>query len=181
MALAVPLRGLRRESPVAQFLVVRHRSRFITMSIFLFLLSCLAFGVGVLVMMAGGTVFQEIEGFIFFLISAVFLTGAGIVGAINTAREKFEPLLRTLEVTKPPEPPAAPRPAPAPPVPPPSPAPQPASRPYFVSIDGKDSGPHSLDEVRKLRKVGKLTDETLVIRQGDSEWQAASMFPEISF
>ena len=151
------------------------------MSYFLFLLSCLAFGIGVLVMIAGGTVFQEIEGFIFFLISAVFLTGAGIVGAINTAREKFEPLLRTLEATKPPEPPAPSRSTQASPVPPPSPAPQPVSRLYYVSIDGKDSGPYSLDEVRQLRKVGKLTDETLVIRQGDSEWQAVSMFPEISF
>jgi len=150
------------------------------MSILLFLLSCLAFGAGVLVILSGKTVFQEIEGFIFFLISAVFLSGAGVVEAISTARKKFEPLLRLLADSKPPEPPPQPRPAQTP-TPPPPPAPNPTPKPYFVSIDGKDSGPYSLEEVRQLRKVGKLTDETLVIRQGDSEWQAASMFPEICF
>ena len=57
----------------------------------------------------------------------------------------------------------------------------PILRPYFFSVDGKDSGPYSLDEMRQFRKSGKLTDETLVIRQGDGEWQPVSMFTEICF
>ncbi len=67
------------------------------------------------------------------------------------------------------------------PPPHPVPSPPPVSRPYFFSVDGQDSGPHSLDEMRRFRKSGKLTDETLVIRQGDTDWHPASMFTEICF
>ena len=55
------------------------------------------------------------------------------------------------------------------------------SRPYFFSVDGEDSGPHSLEEMRRFRESGSLTDETLVIRLGDKEWQPASMFTELFF
>ena len=44
MALAVPLRGWRRESPVAQFLVVRQRSR---MKLIITSIVCLTVGIGV--------------------------------------------------------------------------------------------------------------------------------------
>lgn len=52
---------------------------------------------------------------------------------------------------------------------------------YYFSFGGADSGPHSLDEMRRLRKSGKLADETLVFREGDKEWQPSSMFSEICF
>jgi uncharacterized membrane protein YhaH (DUF805 family) len=67
----------------------------------------------------------------------------------------------------------------APQPPQPAPAPPSASQSYFLSVDGKDSGPHSLDEMRRLRQAGRLTDDTLVFRQGDQGWQPASKFSEI--
>ena len=57
---------------------------------------------------------------------------------------------------------------------------RPVSRSYFFSLDGKDSGPYSLDEMRLFRRSGTVSDETLVVRLGDSEWQPASMFTEIT-
>lgn len=67
--------------------------------------------------------------------------------------------------------------------PPPRPVPPVAvSTPrYYFASDGADSGPHSLDEMRRLRQSGRLTDETLVFREGDKEWQPSSMFSEICF
>jgi hypothetical protein len=71
-------------------------------------------------------------------------------------------------------PPIAPPPRPVPPVA--------ASKPrYYVSSDGEDSGPHSLEEMRRFRQSGRLTDEALVFREGDKEWQPTSMFSEICF
>ena len=150
------------------------------MRVILFLLSVLAFLAGSGVLVGAESAIHEIEAFMLYLISAVFLSGAAVVEAINAARKKLEPVISALAVSKPPEVVRPVQATPAPPLPP-APSPQPAPRSYFLSIDGKDSGPYSLDEVRKLRQIGKLTDETLVIRQGDSEWQAASMFPEICF
>lgn len=68
-------------------------------------------------------------------------------------------------------------------VPPPQPvlSPPPVSPLYFFSADGEDSDPHSLDEMRRFRQSGKLTDDTLVVRQGDTEWQPASIFTELCF
>src|ERR1017187_5711440 len=63
----------------------------------------------------------------------------------------------------------------------PQPVPKPVSRSYFFSLDGKDSGPYSVDEMRLFRRSGTVSDETLVVRLGDSEWQPASVFTEISF
>ena len=56
--------------------------------------------------------------------------------------------------------------------------PQIISPAYFFSVDGKDSGPHSLMEMRQFRASGILSDETLVVRLGDKEWQPAYMFTE---
>jgi hypothetical protein len=147
------------------------------MHIVLFLLCVLAFLAGAVILVAAQSAIHEIEAFILFLISAVLLVGFSVVEAINAARKKIEALVQgPADVGKAAPPP---QPAPAPPQPV-APAP-PASRPYFFSADGKDSGPHSLDEMRRFHKSGKLTDETLVIRQGDADWQPATMFPEICF
>lgn len=79
----------------------------------------------------------------------------------------------------------APAPVPAT-VPPPigpserAPAPLPKPRSYFFALDGKDSGPHSLEEMRQFRRSGTLTDETLVIRLGESEWHPVGMVAEIA-
>jgi hypothetical protein len=55
------------------------------------------------------------------------------------------------------------------------------ARPYYFSANGINSGPHSLDEMRRFRHAGRLTDEILIAREGDKEWQPVSMFPEITF
>jgi len=148
------------------------------MRVVLLLLCGLAFLAGAGILVDAKSAIHEIEAFMLFLISAVLLTGASVVEAINIARKKIEALVQIpAEVRKTAPPPQA---APAPPPQPVAPTP-PASRPYFFSADGKDSGPHSLDEMRRFHKSGKLTDETLVIRQGDADWQPATMFPEICF
>lgn len=148
------------------------------MRILLFLLCVFAFLAGAGILASAKSAIHEIEAFMLFLISAVLLTGASVVEAINVARKKIETLVQIPADVRKAVPPA--QPAPAPPPQPVASAP-PASRPYFFSADGKDSGSHSLDEMRRFRKSGKLTDETLVIRQGDANWLPASMFPEICF
>lgn len=52
---------------------------------------------------------------------------------------------------------------------------------YYFSSDGVDSGPYSLEEMRRFRQSGRLTDETLVFREGDKERQPTTMFSEICF
>jgi GYF domain 2 len=147
------------------------------MRIVLFLLCVLAFLAGGGILAAAQSAIHEIEAFILFLISAVLLVGASVVEAINAARKKIEASIQIPADVRKAAPPPQPVPVPPQPV---APAP-PASRPYFFSADGKDSGPHSLDEMRRFHKSGELTDETLVIRQGDADWQPATMFPEICF
>jgi len=148
------------------------------MRIVLFLFCVLAFLAGVVILVGAQSAIHEIEAFMFFLISAVFLIGASVVEAINMASKKIAALAQILADVRKTAPPVQPTPT-TPPQPVASEAP--ASRPYFFSVDGKNSGPHSLEEMRWFHKSGKLTDETLVIRQGDAEWQPAIMFPEIFF
>lgn len=151
------------------------------MRIVLFLLCVLAFLAGAGILAAAQSALHEIEAFILFLMSAVLLIGASVVEAINIARKRIEALIQPPVDAKKSPPPAPPvQPASAPPPQPVAP-PRPASHSYFFSVDGKDSGPYSLDEMRRFWKSGKVTDETLVIRQGDVQWQPASMFPEFSF
>jgi hypothetical protein len=148
------------------------------MRVVLFLLCVMAFLAGCGVLLAATTAIHEIQAFMLFLISAVLLTGASVVEAINLARKRIEYCLHNPTDAKAVVPPA--QPAPSPPSPPAAPA-SPSQRPYFFSANGKDSGPHSLEEMRRFRKSGRLTDETLVIREGDSNWLPATMFPEIYF
>ena len=57
----------------------------------------------------------------------------------------------------------------------------PRSLQYYYSSDGVDSGPHSLEEMRRYREAGTLSDETLVFREGGTEWWPAPMYSEIYF
>lgn len=147
------------------------------MPLVLFLLSNLAFFGGFVIFAASKSAIHEIEAFILFLISAVLLVGSTAVEAINLARKKIEALNQTPAEGKKAAPATQPAPAPPQGV---APSP-PVSRPYFFSMDGKDSGPHALNEMRRFYQSGRLTDETLVIQQGSLEWQPASMYPEICF
>ena len=133
------------------------------------------FLVGAGVFASAPTSMQETEGLVFLLISAVFFVGASVIDAIVSARKKFEVLFQGNSTSAHIAPPLAPTQSPKPA------AAATVTRPYFFSVDGRDSGPHSLDEMRSLRKSGKIGDDTMVIRQGDANWQAASMFSEICF
>ena len=148
--------------------------------LFLLLLCGFAALAGASILIEAKSAIHEIEAFILFLISAVLLTGASIVEAINIARKKIEASVRISPDVRKAAPAAKPVSTPPPPAQPVTPAPL-ASRPYFFSVDGQDLGPHSLDEMRRFYKSGKLTDETLVTRQGDADWQPATMFSEICF
>lgn len=56
----------------------------------LFVMSALAFVFGALIFGAANGAIHEIEGFVLCLISAVFFSGAAIVGALNHIGEKLE-------------------------------------------------------------------------------------------
>jgi len=56
---------------------------------------------------------------------------------------------------------------------------RPSEPTYCFWLDGKDSGPHTLTAMRQLRSSGKLTDDILVMRQGDGQWKLATEFREI--
>ena len=151
------------------------------MRVVLFILSVIAFLVGVDVLAAAKSAIHEIEAFILFLISAVFLVGASVVGAVNVAREKIEPFLQAISDSQKtlPETIRASR-DPARPLPVAAKTKQAAqhSFSYFFVRDGADSGPHTLAEMLQFWQSGTLSSETLVVREGDSEWRPFCQFPE---
>jgi hypothetical protein len=58
------------------------------MRILLFLLAILAFLAGAGILAGAKSAIHEIEAFILFLISAVFISGAGVVEAVNLLRKE---------------------------------------------------------------------------------------------
>lgn len=60
------------------------------MRILLFLLAILTFLAGCGILAGAKSAIHEIEGFILFLMSAVFISGAGIVEAINLLRKEMK-------------------------------------------------------------------------------------------
>lgn len=71
---------------------------------------------------------------------------------------------------------AAPAPAPAPGGPPP--LPQAAA--FFIAVDGKQSGPHGMDELRQHASAGALTPGTLVWKQGMPAWTPAAQVDDLA-
>jgi UDP-N-acetylglucosamine enolpyruvyl transferase len=61
------------------------------MRVILFVLSLIAFLVGMTCFAGAHTVIQELEGGIFLIISAVLLAGAGIVDAIKHLQKEIYP------------------------------------------------------------------------------------------
>jgi cytochrome c oxidase assembly factor CtaG len=60
------------------------------MKIFLFVLAILAFLSGFGILSSAKSAIHEIEAFVLYIVSAVFFSGAAIVGAVNRLTEKFE-------------------------------------------------------------------------------------------
>lgn len=59
------------------------------MRVLLFILAILAFLAGGAILGGAKSAIHEIEAFILFLISAVFISGAGIVEAVNRLRKEL--------------------------------------------------------------------------------------------
>ncbi|HYH78698.1 MAG TPA: SPFH domain-containing protein [Longimicrobium sp.] len=60
----------------------------------------------------------------------------------------------------------------------PPPLPQPAA--FFVALEGKQSGPHGMDELRQQAGAGALTPDTLVWKQGMAAWTPAAQVDELA-
>jgi membrane protease subunit (stomatin/prohibitin family) len=61
-----------------------------------------------------------------------------------------------------------------------APPPLPQQAVYFVAIQGKQSGPHGMDELRQHAGSGALTRETLVWKQGMAAWAPAAQVDELA-
>ena len=51
---------------------------------------------------------------------------------------------------------------------------------YMLAVNGQQSGPFSMDQLRTLAGSGQLTRETLVWKQGMPNWAAAGSVPEVA-
>jgi membrane protease subunit (stomatin/prohibitin family) len=51
---------------------------------------------------------------------------------------------------------------------------------YFLAVNGKQTGPHSVDELSSLVSSGQFTPKTLVWQHGMSQWSPASSVAELS-
>ncbi|RAJ79173.1 membrane protease subunit (stomatin/prohibitin family) [Chitinophaga dinghuensis] len=60
------------------------------------------------------------------------------------------------------------------------PPPLPAAVAFYVAVDGKQSGPFELDQLRQLAAAGQLKGDTLVWKAGMAAWSAASTVPEMA-
>ena len=60
------------------------------------------------------------------------------------------------------------------------PPPLPQQAPYFIALDGKQSGPLGMDELRQHAGAGALTPDTLVWKQGMAAWTPARQVDELS-
>lgn len=61
-----------------------------------------------------------------------------------------------------------------------APPPLPQNAPFFLAIDGHQAGPFELGLVAMKARSGELKPETLVWRQGLSEWTPAKSVPELT-
>lgn len=49
--------------------------------------------------------------------------------------------------------------------------PVPGTEDYFIASDGKAAGPHKLESLRNFLERGKITQETMIFKQGAAEWK----------
>ncbi|HEX8692617.1 MAG TPA: SPFH domain-containing protein [Longimicrobium sp.] len=61
-----------------------------------------------------------------------------------------------------------------------APPPLPGQAPFFVAVDGQQTGPHGIDALRQQAAGGTLTRETLVWRQGMAQWTPAGEVSELA-
>ncbi|MEC5144483.1 SPFH domain-containing protein [Chitinophaga sp. 212800010-3] len=61
-----------------------------------------------------------------------------------------------------------------------TPPPLPGATPFYVAIDGKQSGPYEMEQLRQLAASGALNAQSLVWKTGMAAWAAASSVPELA-
>jgi membrane protease subunit (stomatin/prohibitin family) len=61
-----------------------------------------------------------------------------------------------------------------------APPPLPTAAPFFVAVDGKQSGPFDAEQLRQLAAAGSLNAQTLVWKTGMAAWSAAGTVPELA-
>ncbi|MGO4291373.1 SPFH domain-containing protein [Chitinophaga sp. RAB17] len=61
-----------------------------------------------------------------------------------------------------------------------APPPLPTAAPFFVAVDGKQSGPFDQEQLRQLAAAGSLNAQTLVWKTGMAAWSAAGTVPELA-
>lgn len=61
-----------------------------------------------------------------------------------------------------------------------APPPLPTAAPFFVAVDGKQSGPFDPEQLRQLAAAGSLNAQTLVWKTGMAAWSAAGTVPELA-
>ncbi|HEX2969265.1 MAG TPA: SPFH domain-containing protein [Bacteroidales bacterium] len=60
------------------------------------------------------------------------------------------------------------------------PPPIPGSVSYFVAINGKQSGPFDINTLKQMAAQGQISGETLVWKQGMSQWTSAASQPDLT-
>lgn len=60
------------------------------------------------------------------------------------------------------------------------PPPPPPILQFFIAVNGQQTGPFLLDQLRNLIMSSQMTRDTLVWRNGMANWQAAAQVPELS-
>lgn len=61
-----------------------------------------------------------------------------------------------------------------------APPPLPTAAPFFVAVDGKQSGPFDAEQLRQLAAAGSLNAQTLVWKTGMAAWSAAGTVPDLA-
>jgi len=60
------------------------------------------------------------------------------------------------------------------------PTPPPPSVSYFIALNGQQSGPFSLDQLKQFAQNGQFSKQHHVWRQGMADWELAENFLEIA-
>jgi len=61
-----------------------------------------------------------------------------------------------------------------------TPPPIPNAASYFVAVNGQQTGPFTMNILKEMALKNELTRETLVWKQGMSQWQAAGEQSDLS-
>lgn len=150
------------------------------MSIILFICAVLAFVSGADDLHNHDEAGSSVKG----LISAAFFIGALMASFISAQRRKIEqtilsakspvPPTKPIEESKSPEPIKPIAPSKSPDFVQPTPY-----HIYFFSIAAVDLGPHTLQEMKRLVAAAQIDAETLVFRDGDTNWKPLNQFQEL--